>query len=115
MIKITLYYLKLCGFCKKFEKEWDRIKNLKSNDIILKKIENSSGKRYYANKELIIGYPTLVIRINNRNIVYKGDMLAESILNFISNHKIRFPDNSTYKYEKYKNKYTELKNKMIYS
>ncbi len=126
-------YMNGCGWCDKFKPTWEELKETK------KKIDGCSSVKYKeyerdqisnpntsANKfdDLVEGYPTILVKINDDVHKYEGNRTIEDILKFVAN-KINMQRGGSLvdyraKYKKYKNmyaeivtKYNNLKNKQI--
>lgn len=130
-VKVTLFRLSGCGPCSQFSGtdgksgEWSKFEKSKnqiqSDNVQIKSIEASEqssskfDKPYIGNNE-INSYPTVKITIDGVEEEYKGDRLAEKMIEFI-NHRIKEKHNQEggkndtlrYKALKYKRKYQILK------
>ena len=82
----TLYLFKAdwCGHCNSFKNEWE---NIIQNPIIKNKIKFEtvdSTNTSMINKWGINGFPTLILKTDNKAIEYTNERSAESIIKFIN-------------------------------
>ena len=79
---VMLFYKKDCHFCQDFMPVWTKIVNNLSNNIKYEEIEcNENTKK--ANEYNITGVPTIILLVNNTQIIYMGDRSYSSINNFL--------------------------------
>lgn len=79
-INIYNFNTSWCGWSKKFQPEWNKLSNImKTIDIKCDDPLNENICKKYN----ILGYPTVIIEKNNKQIVYNGEKTAESILLFV--------------------------------
>ena len=86
--KNSLYLFKAdwCGHCKNFKSTWNKLKNELNNDIEF--ITYDSNKDANIIKEFNIqGYPTLILKKNNKAIEYMGNRNINDIKEFINKYK----------------------------
>lgn len=128
--KVILYYADWCGHCQNFKPEWNKFKQLASeNGIKAVEYEANRDAKKIA-EENIEGYPTIMIEYGaNKTEEYMGQRNAKVILEIalgnVQNNqnggdtmpqcgggKIEKSSNYRGKYEKYKAKYLLLKKRL---
>jgi thiol-disulfide isomerase/thioredoxin len=87
---LSLYFATWCGHCNTFKPIWEQIKNDQNNlqfcdfytiDCSGDKPETSINKS--PNGTDIDGFPTIILSINNKDIIYQGSRTKKEIENFI--------------------------------
>ena len=79
--ELYLFKADWCGHCKNFKPTWA---NLKSNYNKVKYNEFDADKDHNIIKKFnISGYPTIMLKHNNKMIEYNGNRDKDSILEFI--------------------------------
>jgi protein disulfide-isomerase A6 len=83
----TLYLFKAewCGHCKNFKNTWNELKNTLGNEINLVAYDADKDAETIKNYN-IDGYPTLILKSNNKAIEYVGSRDLDSIKNFINEY-----------------------------
>jgi len=117
--KITLYYADWCGYCEMFKSEWNKLKKIISDkNLKITTMEYESKRIDQEKKDMIQGYPTIIIDKNNKKYVYNGDRTAEKIIEELVGQTVQKGGaNSDYyklKYLKYKTKYMGKKADLFY-
>ena len=83
-MKKTLYYFyaDYCGYCKRFNPLWDKLKQQISHKINFVKIDGKdNNNKFLLNKYNIESYPTLTIKENNNK--FNKERTEENLKNFI--------------------------------
>lgn len=70
-----------CGHCQRFKSVWDELPKHLPNIVF--KILDSDENKTEIDKYNIKGYPTLILKINDKNIVYEGERTIEKIKEFV--------------------------------
>lgn len=117
-VEVSLYYADWCGHCQRFKPEWNKLKPLIKEKYggSCKEYEQKTDPEIMKTKD-IKGFPTIVVRIGDREMEYEGKRDMDQILNFIDRQLNGCGQtgggmsNSYYKlkYLKYKAKYMKLK------
>jgi len=86
---VELYFFKAdwCGHCKNFMPTWDSLiedKTLK-NKIEFKKLDSEINKKEMIEWN-ISGYPTIILKKNNKAIEYNGSRKIEDIKKFLQEY-----------------------------
>lgn len=85
--KLALYYANWCGHCHNFMKNWDSIKSYFDGKINCEKYECSNNEEL-CKKYKIVGFPTMILHYNGKNIMYPNDRprTKESVIEFVNSH-----------------------------
>ena len=83
-IEVMYFYTDWCVFCKKFNPEWIKFKQLSdtTNNIRYIEINEELNNTKYLNYK-ITEYPTILINYNNIITEYTEDRIAENIHKYI--------------------------------
>tara|TARA_B100001093_G_C26719230_1_gene967064 strand:- start:383 stop:742 length:360 start_codon:yes stop_codon:yes gene_type:complete len=83
--KATMYLFKAdwCPHCKKFLPLWKELSK-KYNNIDYKTMDSEKNKKQIQQWE-ISGYPTIILKVDNKAIEYNGPRTLENISEFIEN------------------------------
>jgi len=77
-----------CGYCKDFLKTngiWNKLKNKYSDKLNFKIIDCDINKNE-CNKNDIESYPTIILFLKNKKIIYNSDRNYKKLNKFISKH-----------------------------
>lgn len=97
-VDVILYYADWCGHCKAFKPQWEEFKRMVDN-LKTKKLKTDSGvgveltvKEYESanipandntiNGEPINGFPTIKVRVDNREFEYMGKRDAKELFKY---------------------------------
>lgn len=88
--ELKLYSVEWCGHCRRFKNKegiWEKLKN---NQLLKKKIKlidiDGDENQSEVMKNNIEGFPTLILFIKNKKILYNGERSEKDIMNFLKKH-----------------------------
>jgi len=88
--ELKLYSVEWCGHCRRFKNKngvWEKIKN---NKILKNKVKlidiDGDEKQSEVMENNIEGYPTLILFLKNKKIVYNGERTEKDIIKFLKKH-----------------------------
>lgn len=79
-VQVTFYFLPGCGWCEKFEPEWEKFEKLAKEKGILTRKVNAKEETDEVQQKGITGFPTVIITKNGKETDYQGDRTAEDLL-----------------------------------
>ena len=82
---IKYFYLDTCGWCKKFNPEWEKFeKMVKDNkvSVVVQKL-NAAENEKEVDKENIQGFPHVHLINNGKRIDFEEDRTAEELMKFV--------------------------------
>jgi thioredoxin-like negative regulator of GroEL len=83
---LYLFKAEWCGHCTNFKQTWKQLKNEFKNEINFVKYD--SNKHANIMKQYNIqGYPTLILKIDDKAIEYMGNRNIDDIKEFINKYK----------------------------
>jgi thiol-disulfide isomerase/thioredoxin len=88
---LILYKADWCGYCKKFNPEWEQLKknHSNSNSNINFKVYDSNIHKKIINEEKITGYPTIhFINRTGGKLEYNGPRDVQNINEFLTKYNI---------------------------
>jgi thiol-disulfide isomerase/thioredoxin len=86
-IELMLFKAEWCGHCKKFKSTWDKIKSENENKLRFNSYDSDQTlDTKYFKKYDIQGFPTLILKKDDKVIEYTNKMDEELILKFIDEH-----------------------------
>jgi len=82
--KNTLYLFKAdwCGHCKALKPTWDKLQNELTESISFKVYDSDKDNQIMKDYK-IGGFPTIILKINDKTIEYVGPRDYDSLKNFI--------------------------------
>lgn len=80
-VKITLYYAEWCGYCKRFQPTWEKLKEAFNGKVNCAEYE-SENKRVME-RENIKSFPTIKITYNGQTEIYKGDREFNVLFSYV--------------------------------
>ena len=86
---ISLYFAKWCGHCVNFKPTWEQIKNeLNNSNIDVNTIDCSGDSPHTSINETpngtqLEGFPTIILSINKKDIIYNGERSKMAVISFI--------------------------------
>ena len=81
---VYLFKAEWCGHCQSLKPIWNELKNNANN---VKFVEYDADKNPDVMKKYQIeGYPTIMMKKNNKMIEYRSERTADGLLNFINNN-----------------------------
>lgn len=85
-VVVSYFYLPGCGWCKKFDPEWERfVEMVKTEkiDVEVRKI-NAEEARDEVKKENIQGFPHIHLKTKaGKRMDYEGERKAEALIEFV--------------------------------
>lgn len=86
---LSYFYLPGCGWCQKFNPEWDRFVELikeEDVDVMVRKV-NAEEARDEVEKEKIQGFPHIHLKkASGERVDYEGERTAEALIEFVKEH-----------------------------
>jgi thiol-disulfide isomerase/thioredoxin len=110
-ISLVLYSADWCGHCKAFKPIWNDMQNEGIHGVHFEEyVQGTPVGNTKIKEENIMGYPTIILYINDNKHEYNGNRTPNDIKSFV---RKMIGENDKYykKYMKYKCKYTNYKNK----
>jgi len=84
--RLVLYYAKWCGHSQSFLPEWHKFKDsIKNKNIVTEEIV-CEGKDQETKCSHLIGYPSVILYINNMGIPFNGDRTTSGLQSFIDSY-----------------------------
>lgn len=82
---ISYFYLDGCGWCKKFNPEWDKFTKMvevEKINIVVRKV-NAQEAQKEVEDENIQGFPHVHLKIGNKRIDFEVNRTAENLMKFV--------------------------------
>jgi thiol-disulfide isomerase/thioredoxin len=78
---LTYYYLPTCGWCTKFNPEWEKFVKMAPDTIVTNKVDGTTSADI--EKYKIKGFPHIQLVKGDKVIVFEGDRTAEKLMEFV--------------------------------
>jgi thiol-disulfide isomerase/thioredoxin len=86
--KITLYYADWCGYCTRFMPIWTQfVEKIKSEKLNIKPIAIEDTKITGLDRDLVKGFPTIIIERDGNKTVFDAERTLENLLAATTNIK----------------------------
>jgi thiol-disulfide isomerase/thioredoxin len=86
---LVWYFSNYCGHCHTMREDWEKLEQSKPKVVVLK-IEQSQLNNLDFDPK-VMGYPTIRLYKNGKEIEYSGDRTTDNIKNFIETHVTKTP------------------------
>ena len=106
---LVWYFSNYCGHCHTMREDWEKLEQSKPKVVVLK-IEQSQLNNLDFDPK-VMGYPTIRLYKNGKEIEYSGDRTTDNIKNFIKTHITKTPNSLNNKKSK-KSKSKKSKSKI---
>jgi hypothetical protein len=85
---VSYYYMPGCGWCKKFNPEWDKFQAAADPSVIQpQKIDATTPDGQKAASDAgVSGYPTVIIQASGKNpVTYSGERTSAALNDYVAN------------------------------
>lgn len=83
---LTYYYLPSCGWCTKFNPEWEQFVKMAPDTIVTNKVDGSSSSPDIE-KYKIKGFPHIqLVKDDGTVVVFEGDRTADKLMEFVKKY-----------------------------
>lgn len=81
---LTYYYLPTCGWCTKFNPEWEKFVKMAPDTIVTDKVDGSSSPD--VEKYNIKAFPHIQLVNDGKVTVFEGDRTVENLMKFVTDN-----------------------------
>ena len=79
---LTYYYLPSCGWCTKFNPEWEKFVKMAPDTIVTNKVDGTTSPDI--EKYKIKGFPHIQLVKDDKVTVFEGDRTVENLMEFVT-------------------------------
>ena len=87
---LVWYFSNYCGHCHTMREDWEKLEQSKPKVVVLK-IEQSQLNNLDFDPK-VMGYPTIRLYKNGKEIEYSGDRSTDNIKKFVATHITKTPN-----------------------
>lgn len=93
-IRLIYFFMEGCGWCQRFLPQWELIKNvinnkdlvgIKTYEFVRSELKNNERALKIQKHIEVNGFPTIIVKINDKYYKYEGNRTLTDILKFIKN------------------------------
>ena len=81
--KLYFFGADWCGYCKKFQPEWEKLKAEPNVGIELEKVDCTNEPPALAKEYNVGGFPTLILVNGSNKVTYEGERTKDALVRFI--------------------------------
>lgn len=81
---LTYYFLPTCGWCTKFNPDWDKFVKMAPDTIVTNKVDGTTSPDI--EKYKIKSFPHIQLVKDDKVIIFEGDRSVENLMKFVTDN-----------------------------